>query len=190
MGVTRLDISSRERYENGTVFGDGGSYERVDGVLHFAVDAAAPANAPITDLDKSERGPDGLVHFLADFCLLQPVEPARGNRRLLLDVVNRGRKNLTGIFNRSARPLEPSLVHVRVRRLRQRRSAERLRNLLGGRLAVERRALPRHTTGTPDQRLHLLGRAWRPVEQIVERKASRLGRSECAKVYLWAVAWV
>jgi hypothetical protein len=108
MAVTQLDIRSREPYENGAVFGDGGVYERVDGVIHFAVDAAAAANASITDIDNAERGPDGLVHILADFCLLQPVEPVRGQRRLLLDVVNRGRKNLTGIFNRSERPLEPS----------------------------------------------------------------------------------
>jgi Alpha/beta hydrolase domain len=72
-------------------FGDRGSYERIDGVLRFAVDPDHEANWPIVDLDKAERDGEGRVRFESDFCLLRPVEPERGNRGLFLHVPNRGR---------------------------------------------------------------------------------------------------
>jgi len=92
MAVTHLEVCSRKPYENGVSFGEAGQYEQIDGVMHFAVDAANPANVGIVDLDKAERGSDGQVHFLADFSLLQPADPSRANRRLLFEVLNRGRK--------------------------------------------------------------------------------------------------
>src|SRR5919201_1813724 len=50
---------------------------------------------------------DGKVRFWADFVLLQPLDPARGNRRLLSYVVNRGQR--VGVpFNRAA-PRLPTL---------------------------------------------------------------------------------
>jgi hypothetical protein len=105
MAVTRLQIRSRHPYEDGREFGSMGAYERLDGIIQFAVDPNVAANAPIVDLDKAERDSTGLVHFQADFCLLQPTDASRGNRGLLFDVANRGRRNLTGIFNRAERPL-------------------------------------------------------------------------------------
>ena len=104
MSVVRLEIQSRTPYETGRKFGAGGAYERLDGTIHFAVDPGDAANRGIVDLDKAERAADSRVHFQSDFCLLQPVDAQRSNRRLLFDVVNRGRRNLSGIFNRSARP--------------------------------------------------------------------------------------
>jgi hypothetical protein len=108
MPVTRLEVRSRGPYESGAEFGEARAYERIDGVLHFAADPQSPANAAIVDLARAERDAGGRVRFLADFCLLQPVEPERANRRLLFDVVNRGRKTVIGGFNRSSRELEPS----------------------------------------------------------------------------------
>ena len=80
-------------YADGAAFGDAGPYERLDGVARLAVDPAHPANAAIVDLAGPRAAPDGLVHFRADVCLLRPADSARGAGRLLVDVVNRGRKN-------------------------------------------------------------------------------------------------
>lgn len=110
MAVIRLDIHSREPFEGGAAFGDAGAYERIDGVAHFAVDPLHPANHAIVDLDKATRDSEGRTHFLADFCLLQPVQPGRGNRRLLFDVLNRGRKTVPGQFNRAAPVLVPTAL--------------------------------------------------------------------------------
>ncbi|MFN8525982.1 MAG: alpha/beta hydrolase domain-containing protein [Chloroflexota bacterium] len=102
MSVLGLDISSRTLLADGRRFGAAGAYERIDGVARFAADPTHPANAAIVDLDKAARDESGRVRFLADFCVLQPVDPAAGNRRLLFEVLNRGRKNLTRHFNRAA----------------------------------------------------------------------------------------
>jgi hypothetical protein len=91
VAVTRLEIRSRGPYEGGAEFGEAGAYERIAGVIHFAVDPSHAANEAIVDLDKAARDTDGRVHFEADFCLLQPSDPARGNRRLFSHVPNRGR---------------------------------------------------------------------------------------------------
>ncbi len=105
MAVSRLEVRSRGPYEDGAAFGDAGAYERIDGSLHFAVDPEHERNTAIVDLDKAERDAAGMVRFVADFCLLQPVDAGRANRRLLLDVVNRGRKLVPRMINRA--PIEP-----------------------------------------------------------------------------------
>src|SRR5262249_27700862 len=50
----------------------------------------------------------GLVESTADFYVLGPVDPACGNRRLLLDVPNRGRKVALGLFNSAIRVPDPT----------------------------------------------------------------------------------
>ena len=64
MAVTRLEIRARGPYADGATFGEAGAYERIDGTIHFAVDPAHPANAPIVDLDKAARDEAGQVTFL------------------------------------------------------------------------------------------------------------------------------
>ena len=100
MSVIGLEITRREPFAGGHVFGSSGAYERIDGLLRFAVDPTRGENASIVDLDKAARDHDGLVHFSADLCLLQPAEARRASGRLLLEVPNRGRKGATGRFNR------------------------------------------------------------------------------------------
>jgi hypothetical protein len=102
MTVTRLEIRSRTPLAGGETFGEAGTYERVDGLLHFAVDPNDPLNEGIVDLDKAARGADGRVHFSADFCLLQPQDGAKSNGRLLYEVSNRGRRGVLSRLNRPA----------------------------------------------------------------------------------------
>lgn len=99
MAVTHLEIIARAPYAGGQSFGEAGAYERIDGALHFAVEPEHEANRPIVDLDRAMRDPEGCVRFQADFCLLQPTDPARGSSRLLFDVLNRGRKLIHRMFN-------------------------------------------------------------------------------------------
>ena len=91
MPVTKIEIKSRQSFAAGESFGDVGPYEQLDGVVHFSVDPDNPVNETITDLELAPRDERGLVNFSSDFRMLQPVEPGRGNRRLLLDILNRGK---------------------------------------------------------------------------------------------------
>ena len=92
MPVTKMEIKSRTSYANGQVFGYAGAYEQLDGVFHFAVDPKNAANETIADLELAPTDSDGLVRFLSDFRILQPVDPKLGNRRILMDVPNRGKQ--------------------------------------------------------------------------------------------------
>ncbi len=91
MPVTKMVITSRRPYAGGQEFGDVGAYEQIEGQVHFSVDPTHEANEMIADIGLAPRDPDGRVTFSADFRLLAPVDPEKGNRRLLLDVPNRGR---------------------------------------------------------------------------------------------------
>lgn len=84
-----------------------GAYEQLDGTVHLAVDPEHPGNAGITDLRRAPRGAAGLVRCTADFRLLRPVAPQRGNQRLLLDIVNRGNPTVLTTFNSAVGRLEP-----------------------------------------------------------------------------------
>jgi hypothetical protein len=104
VAVIGLDITSRQPYADGKSFGEAGTYERIDGTVRFAVDPLHAANRAIVDLDKAERDSEGRVHFAADFSILQPTDPARGSRRLLFEVTNRGRRNVPKHLNRAKVP--------------------------------------------------------------------------------------
>ncbi len=91
MPVTRLEITSQRPFAEGQSFGSVGPYTQMDGTARFAVDPLHPANETIADISLAPRNQQGLVEFSADFRLLRPDDPGKGNRRLLLDVLNRGK---------------------------------------------------------------------------------------------------
>jgi hypothetical protein len=108
MSAIALDVQQRSLILDGRPFGAAGAYEKIAGTLRFAVDPTHRLHAQITDLQRVPRNAAGHVEFQGDFYLLKPVEAARGNRRLLLDVGNRGRKLAVSMFNSAVRVPDPS----------------------------------------------------------------------------------
>jgi hypothetical protein len=106
--VTRLEILRREPILAGQAFGAAGPYEKLIGKVHFALDPTTPLNGAIVDLALAPKNPQGEVEFTADFYMLKPVDPARGNHRLLYEVGNRGGKALLGYFQKAARAKDPT----------------------------------------------------------------------------------
>jgi hypothetical protein len=88
--LTQLDINKREAFAGGRAFGAAGAYEQLRGRAYFGLDPAHPANTGIVDLDLAPRDADGRVTFWADVRILRPTDAGKANRRLVLDVVNRG----------------------------------------------------------------------------------------------------
>ena len=89
-----------------------GTYEQIDGAVHFTVDPDHPANSLITDLKLAPRDSNGVVHFSADFRILKPQDPEQGNHRILFDILNRGRGTALRNFNNAPdlaadQPLDP-----------------------------------------------------------------------------------
>jgi hypothetical protein len=91
--VTRVDILERG------VLPCYPSYERVVGRIHFAVDPKLAANRIIVDIDRAPLDAQGLVEFTADLFMLNPVDPAKGNGTILLEVSNRGGRGMLSMFD-------------------------------------------------------------------------------------------
>ena len=60
------------------------------GKVHFALDPKLAINKSIVDLDLAPKNARGEVEFTADFFMLKPVDPKKGNHRLFHEVGNRG----------------------------------------------------------------------------------------------------
>jgi hypothetical protein len=108
MPVVAIEISERRPYASGATFGDSGGYERIDGEVTFAVDPTSEVNAAIVDLGLAPTDEEGRVRFRSGFSILTPADPARGNHRLLVDVVNRGRRRAVHNFNRTSEDDDPT----------------------------------------------------------------------------------
>jgi len=91
-----LDIERIEALADGAPFGEVGAYERVIGRAKGEVDPLDPANKGIALLDKAPRNARGKVEYTTDIFILRPKDFTRGNRRILYEVNNRGRKMLFG----------------------------------------------------------------------------------------------
>jgi hypothetical protein len=106
--VVRIDIVSREAFAGGAPFGDVGAYEKLRGRAWFALDPEAAANAAIADLRLAPRNAQGLVEISADFLMLRPAEPVRGNGTLLYEVNNRGQIAMLGQLDEAPFGNDPS----------------------------------------------------------------------------------
>lgn len=106
--VQRLEVHERETVAEGRAFGVVGPYEKLTGTVHFALDPEHPGNSQVVDLRHATRQDDSVV-YSANFFVLRPVEPQRGNGTLLLEVSNRGGKAQLSFFDRGAqRSRDPS----------------------------------------------------------------------------------
>ncbi len=104
----RLDIEQRELLADGISFGSTGPYEKLAGRIHFALDPHEPLNQQVVDLAYAPRNAAGLVEYATDVYIIKPVELARGNRRLIYDVNNRGNKRVLQFFNDAVPSNDPS----------------------------------------------------------------------------------
>src|SRR3954467_4617086 len=92
--VVRLTIERREVVLDGRAFGAAGPYEKLIGTVEFAFDPSLPQNEIVVDLNLAPRNARGEVEASADFYVLKPVDPRRGNGRLFYEVGNRGGKSM------------------------------------------------------------------------------------------------
>src|SRR6185295_3039580 len=106
--VVRLRIERREVVLGGRPFGAAGPYEKLIGTVDFGLDPDRPRNAGIVDLALAPRNPRGEVEASADFYMLKPVDPRRGNGRLFYEVGNRGGKSMLVTFQKAAGSPDPA----------------------------------------------------------------------------------
>jgi len=106
--VTSLEIQHREPVLSGKSFGGAGAYEKLVGKVHFALDPKLAINKSIVDLDLAPKNAQGEVEFTADFFMLKPLDPKKGNHRLFDEVGNRGGKSMLGYFQKAKNSKDPT----------------------------------------------------------------------------------
>lgn len=106
--ITGFELISRSLVLDGKSFGATGAYEKIVGTVTCSADPNLALHQRITDLAVAERGRSGNVEFRGDFYMLKPVDRAKGNGKLLLDCVNRGRKVVLGMLNSAPRVPDPT----------------------------------------------------------------------------------
>lgn len=97
--VVRFEITSRQPFAEGEVFGEAGAYERIVGRVFYAIDPRLPQNQAIVDLNRAPTNSNGLVEFSGDLFILAPVDRQKASGSLLYDVNNRGNKLALRFFN-------------------------------------------------------------------------------------------
>ena len=106
--LTRLQIDRIEPFADGMAFGTVGSYVRLVGTAYGELDPQHPRNAVIVNIDKAPRNARGYVEYDTDVYIMRPTDVSKGNRKLLYEVNNRGRKRLLSIFHEAhLRPRRP-----------------------------------------------------------------------------------
>jgi hypothetical protein len=104
--ITRIEITSvesptfKDPSGSARTFGAVGAYEKLRGKAYGEVDPRDKRNAVITDIELAPRNARGNVEYSMDIYILKPVSLRDGNRKLFMEVNNRGGK-LFGAFNGS-----------------------------------------------------------------------------------------
>src|SRR5437667_2663697 len=105
--VRRLVIESRDDVLGARPFGNVGPYEKLTGIVEFALDPALAANAAIVDLSRAPRDASGRVTASANFMVLRPKTIRREQAVALLEVSNRGGKAALPYFASAAWSTDP-----------------------------------------------------------------------------------
>jgi hypothetical protein len=97
--IVRVEITKTEPAFAGATFGSVGGYLRLTGKAYGEVDPNLAQNTIIQDLSLAPRNAPGLVEYVTDIEILKPVDMAKSNNTLLVEVHNRGRKLILRNFN-------------------------------------------------------------------------------------------
>ena len=103
--------SKKERpFAGGHEFPITGAYEKIVGKVYGEVDPKNRLNKVIVNLDKAPRNKRGKVEYWSDFCILKPVDMARGNGKIFYDAPNRGGKRIVAFLNDAPQSNDPSTI--------------------------------------------------------------------------------
>src|SRR5271157_4045201 len=102
--ITRIEMAtvSSPTFE-GVSFGTRGRYEKLAGRFFGEVDPADPLNAVIADITLAPRNAHGMVEYSGAILIIRPMNPTKGNHRLLFEINNRGNIHSFGLLNDAAK---------------------------------------------------------------------------------------
>jgi Alpha/beta hydrolase domain len=89
--ITRIEIASVQSPSfEGISFGATGPYEKLVGRVYGEIDPKDPLNAVITDIKLAPVNARGMVKYSSNVMIIRPVDPQKGNHKLLFEINNRG----------------------------------------------------------------------------------------------------
>ena len=97
--VVRVEISSRNDVLGGQSFAAVGPYERITGLVYFALPIANPRNQRIVDLANAVNLKNGEVEFSANFIAVRPKDASKGNGSMILESPNRGQGRIIALID-------------------------------------------------------------------------------------------
>src|SRR4051794_8277665 len=102
--ITRVESPTFE----GKSFGAVGQYEKLVGRIFGEVDPHDAIDSVITDIDLAPKNASGRVEYSSDIYILRPVERAKRNHRLFVEINNRGSNLSFGQLNNSTTGNDPT----------------------------------------------------------------------------------
>jgi hypothetical protein len=108
--LTRLVIQRREPFADGHEFPITGAYEKIAGKIYGEVEPRHRLNRIIVNLSKAPRNKRGRVEYSSNFCILKPLDMARGNGKIFLDAPNRGSKRILSFLNDGPEANDPTTL--------------------------------------------------------------------------------
>ena len=108
--ITRLVVQRKEPFAKGYEFPITGAYEKLVGKIYGEVDPKHRLNKVIVNLAKAPRNRRGRVEYWSDFCILKPVDMARGNGKIFYDAPNRGSKRIVSFLNDAPATNDPGTL--------------------------------------------------------------------------------
>lgn len=104
--VVSVEVTNRQPWAGGERFDQVGAYEVLRGTVHYAIDPYSASARDVTDIAYAPVNANGLVEYSGPFVIVRPVDPARGNHVMLVEVANRGRTEMDGLFFESENGLD------------------------------------------------------------------------------------
>ena len=108
--ITRVIIKKREPFAAGHEFPITGAYEKLTGMIYGEVDPTHRLNKIIVNVNKAPRNQRGRVEYSSNFCILKPLDMARGNGKIFFDAPNRGSKRILGFLNDGPEANDPTTL--------------------------------------------------------------------------------
>jgi alpha/beta hydrolase family protein len=97
--ITQITITNSGIAFGGHSFAGVGQYEFITGIATGEVDPNNPQNSVITDIQLAPKNAAGHVVYSHNFYILQPIDPSRGNGKMMYEPPNRGSKTYQTLNN-------------------------------------------------------------------------------------------
>src|SRR5436190_6668170 len=108
--ITKIQVTAKQSPTFGGYSWPGvGQYEKITGRAFGELDPGDPKNSVIVDLRLAPRNARGKVEYSFDFYILKPIDPSKGNHKMLYEPPNRGRKTISAL-NRGVGGNDPGSV--------------------------------------------------------------------------------